>query len=195
MYSTRKAKDVQKKDVAFISVGIQEDITLTGFKIDKSPSGKRFMEFRFTKGNATNPHTEWEPAFNKEYDTIEKFEDKCTNQVSRVMQILGCYFNEDELNFEGESFTEFCEWVSDMLDKADKSKKLRAKFVYNDNNYITLPKYAKYTFIEPMELPEGQSSKITILKIDNLEKVVIADNDLKSTEEIKSEKVEDDMPF
>jgi hypothetical protein len=43
-----------------------------------------------------------------------------------------------------------------------------------------LPNYAKYTFIEPMELPEGQSSSITMLNIDQFTKPVVADKEVKN---------------
>ena len=61
------------------------------------------------------------------------------------------------------------------MNNADKSKLLRVKVVYNDKGYTTLPSYAKYTFVEPMVLPEGQTSAITELRIDNFAKPIVAD--------------------
>lgn len=43
-----------------------------------------------------------------------------------------------------------------------------------------MPNYAKYTFIEPMELPEGQSSSIAMLNIDQFTKPVVADKEVKN---------------
>lgn len=97
-----------------------------------------------------------------------------------MLQILNCYYKDEELDFNGESFEQFAQWITDMLNKVDKSKKLRAKIVYNDKGYTTLPNYAKYTFIEPMELPEGQSSSIAMLNIDQFTKPVVADKEVKT---------------
>lgn len=69
---------------------------------------------------------------------------------------------------------------NDMLNKVDKSKKLRVKVVYNDKGYTTLPNYAKYTFIEPMELAEGKASSIAMLNIDQFTKPVVADKEVKN---------------
>ena len=101
-------------------------------------------------------------------------------QYSRMLQILNCYYKDEELDFNSESFEQFAQWITDMLNKVDKSKKLRAKIVYNDKGYTTLPNYAKYTFIEPMELPEGQSSSIAMLNIDQFTKPVVADKEVKN---------------
>lgn len=101
-------------------------------------------------------------------------------QYSRMLQILNCYYKDEELDFNSESFEQFAQWITDMLNKVDKSKKLRAKIVYNDKGYTTLPNYAKYTFIEPMELPEGKSSSIAMLNIDQFTKPVVADKEVKN---------------
>jgi hypothetical protein len=112
--------------------------------------------------------------------TEEQLQTKMDKQYSRMLQILNCYYKDEELDFNGESFEQFAQWITDMLNKVDKSKKLRAKIVYNDKGYTTLPNYAKYTFIEPMELPEGQSSSITMLNIDQFTKPVVADKEVKN---------------
>ena len=85
--------------------------------------------------------------------------------------------NLPNLKVNGTSFEEFSQEVVNYLNNADKSKKLRVKIVYNDKGYTTLPSYARYTFIEPMVLPEGQTSSITELRIDNFTKPVVADTE------------------
>ena len=52
---------------------------------------------------------------------------------------------------------------------------LRIKVVYNNSGYTTLPKYAKYRFIEPMTIVDKNESVIVKLNIDQFEKPVIAD--------------------
>lgn len=62
-----------------------------------------------------------------------------------------------------------------MLNKADLTTLLRVKIVYNNSGYTTLPKYAKYTFIEPMSLVNENKSVIVKLGIDQFEKPIVAD--------------------
>jgi len=81
------------------------------------------------------------------------------------------------LVFNGSNFTEFANWVVNLLNNADKSILLRVKAIYNNKGYITLPAYAKYTFIEPMILPEGETSVVVQLNVDNFEKVIVADKE------------------
>ena len=68
--------------------------------------------------------------------------------------------------------------VAAFLNNANKDILVRVKIVYNDNNYTTLPRYTKYTFIEPMILPEGETSSIVELSIDKFT-VVAEDYDTK----------------
>ena len=94
-----------------------------------------------------------------------------------MMQILLCFYKDEDLVFNGTSFDTFVKEVADYLNKADKSILLKLKAVYNNKGYISLPSYAKYTFIEPMNLPEGKTSMIAELSIDQFTKPVIADTE------------------
>lgn len=200
LYSKDRAVNIVKSDIKFIPAGINEDVLLKAVKCDKSPNGNYFLEFTFEKDGATLVHTEWEPKLGQFVTTQEQLEKKTDNQYSRMLQILTCYFPIEMLNFNGESFKEFADWIVQLLNAADKTKKLRIKVVYNKNGYTTLPAYAKYTFIEPMELPEGQTSKITQLNIDTFTKPIVADVEQKEVNPFDvlpkaEEKKEDDLPF
>ena len=152
-------------------------------------------------------HTEWEPRKKTSFGelTQDEFELKCDKQFSRVKQILECFYDEDKLQFEGESFKEYAKWVVGLLSADNiKDKALRVKVVYNDKGYTTLPKYAKYTFIEPMVLPEGfydketnpeNKSLIRELSIDRFTKPVIADKETKVDELSVGNDPADDLPF
>lgn len=109
--------------------------------------------------------------------TDEQLQAKEDTQFSRMMQILLCFYKNEELVFNGTSFEEFANEVVTYLNNADKSKLLRVKVVYNKDGYTTLPSYAKYTFIEPMVLPEGSASAIVELGIDQFTKPVTADSE------------------
>ncbi len=177
MYSKVRAAAVEKNDINYLPAGIHENVVLNYAKFEISPNGNKFMEFCLSKNGQIIKHTEWEPTKGTFVQTDEDLQKKIDNQFSRILQILVCYYKDDELEFEGESFTDFAKWVVEKLEVVDKAKKLRAKVVYNKNGYTTLPAYSKYTFIEPMELPEGEPSKITELSIDTFVKPVVADKE------------------
>lgn len=179
MYSKVRATSIEKNDfsVNYIPAGIIEDVVLKGARFEKSPNGNPFLEITFEKEGAILTHTEWKPVIGQYVDTEEKLQAKADNQYSRMLQILTCFYKDEEIDFNGETFEEFAYYVSDTLNKANKEIKLRVKVVYNNKGYTTLPSYAKYTFIEPMVLPEGEKSKIAELSIDQFTKPVVADNE------------------
>lgn len=175
MYSSERAKTIVKKDVAHLSAGIEDNVLLTAVRFDKSTNGNLFIEFKFEKEGKTLTHTEWEPTKRSD-ETEESFQNKCDNQFSRIEQIMKCYYpNPEDRKFVGENFTQFAQWVTTMLNKADLNTPLRVKIVYNNGGYTTLPKYAKYTFIEPMSLVNENKSVIVKLSIDQFEKPIVAD--------------------
>lgn len=175
MYSKERAQQVTKNDVKFIPAGIQENVALKSARVAESPTGRKFFEVTFEKDGATLVQTEWKPDNKNGELSDEAVQKKEDNQFSRIMQLLLCFYKDEQLVFNGTKFEEFSKEVVDYLNNADKSKLLRVKVVYNDKGYTTLPSYAKYTFVEPMVLPEGQTSAITELRIDNFAKPIVAD--------------------
>lgn len=175
MYSKERAQQVTKNDVKFIPASIQENVALKSARVAESPTGKKFFEITFEKDGAILVQTEWKPDNKNGELSDEAVQKKEDNQFSRIMQLLLCFYKDEQLVFNGTKFEEFSKEVVDYLNNADKSKLLRVKVVYNDKGYTTLPSYAKYTFVEPMVLPEGQTSAITELRIDNFAKPIVAD--------------------
>ena len=175
MYSSERAKNIVKKDVVYLLAGIHDDVQLVSAKTEVSPTGSRFVEIRFQKEGKMLTHTEWEP--NRRADeTEEQFQVKCDNQFKRFDQILECFYPKaEDRAFIGENFAQLATWVVDKLNNADKSILVRIKVVYNNNGYTTLPKYAVYTFIEPMSKVNEGKSVIVELGIDNFTKSVVAD--------------------
>ena len=175
MYSKERAQQIAKNDIKYIPVGIQENVALKSAKVTTSPNGNLFLEITFEKDGATLTQTEWKPTKfgNMSDEDLQKKED---TQFSRMMQILLCFYKDEELIFNATSFEGWAEEVANYLNRADKSKLLRVKVVYNNKNYTTLPTYAKYTFIEPMSISKGESSIIE-LGIDKFTRSVIADQE------------------
>ena len=196
MFSTELANKIETVEASGrIPAGIIEDVVISEVRVETSKNGNVYIAFTFDKDGATASQTEWEPRKWPDMDE-SRFQDACTKQVKHTLQILECYYPKEVLNFKGETFKEFANWVKALMDKADLSKKLRVKFVYKDNGYIELPKYCMYTFIEPMTVSK-EESKIAELSIDQFTKPIVADkevpviNPLDTTTETKI----DDLPF
>ena len=196
MYSKERAQQITKNDIKYIPAGIQENVALKSARVTTSPNGNTFLEIVFEKDGATLTQTEWKPTkFGDMTDeTLQKKED---TQFSRMMQILLCFYKDEDLVFNASSFEGWANEVANYLNNADKSILLRIKVVYNNKNYTTLPTYAKYTFIEPMTVSK-ENSAIVELGIDKFTRSVIADQesdkDLLNTTN-STEEVGDDLPF
>lgn len=175
MYSKERAQQITKNDIKYIPAGIQENVALKSARVTTSPQGNLFLEIVFEKDGATLIQTEWKPTQfgNMTVEDVQKKED---NQFSRMMQILLCFYKDEELIFNSTTFEGWAEEISDYLIKADKTKLLRVKIVYNNKGYTTLPTYAKYTFIEPMTISK-EDSTIVELGIDKFTRPIVADKE------------------
>ena len=175
MYSKERAQQITKNDIKYIPAGIQENVALRSARVTTSPQGNLFLEIVFEKDGATLIQTEWKPTQfgNMSVEDVQKKED---NQFSRMMQILLCFYKDEELIFNSTTFEGWAKEISDYLNKADKTKLLRVKIVYNNKGYTTLPTYAKYTFIEPMTISK-EDSTIVELGIDKFTRPIVADKE------------------
>ena len=199
IFNTSTAFNAETKDVKYIKAGIHENIELLGAKMEKSQQGVLFIEFLFGKDGATLSHTEYEPTrFDDETDS--KFQERVDKQVKRIMQIMKCFYTKEQLMFVADSFAAYGNWVVSLMNSADKNTKLRLKVVYGNSGYTTLPRYANYTFIEPMSI-SSIDSKIVELKIDVFTRPEVGDTEksTKSSAEVFSPseptKSESDLPF
>ena len=195
MYSKERAQQVVKNDVRYIPAGIQDNVALKSARVATSPNGNTYLEIILEKDGATLPQTEWKPTKSNTM-TDEDLQRREDNQFSRIMQILVCFYKDEELIFNSTTFGGWAEEVANYLNKADKSKLVRAKIVFNNKGYTSLPTYAKYTFIEPMTVSK-ENSAIVQLGIDNFTRPVVADKEkqvdpLATTEEVEKS---DDLPF
>lgn len=201
MYNTKRAEEnvVVSNDSKYLDAGIHDNVKVEEVSVRKSPTDKTFLEIKFTKDGKVMTHTEWE-ARKRDDETTESYEAKCDRQVSRMLQILKCFYPKESLVFTGSSFKEFVDWVAAMINAADKNKLVKVKIVYNDSGYTTLPKYSTFQFIEPMVLPEGETSKIAKLGIDLFERPIVADKEQKENNPLESSfktiaDAEDELPF
>lgn len=200
IYSTELANQIQESKNKYLEAGIHDNVKFVSARVDKSINGNIFIEFKFEKDEQTMTHTEWEST-KKPMESEEDFQNRANRQVKRILQILSCFYPKEALVFAGSSFSEFANWVVNLLNAANKDILLRVKIVYNNKGYTTLPNYCKFTFIEPMNLPEGQVSKITELNIDVFVRPITADkeitdvNPLDKVDKGVADTQNDDLPF
>lgn len=200
IYSTELANQIQESKNKYLEAGIHDNVKFVSARVGKSINGNIFIEFKFEKDEQTMTHTEWEST-KKPMESEEDFQNRANRQVKRILQILSCFYPKEALVFAGSSFSEFANWVVNLLNAANKDILLRVKIVYNNKGYTTLPNYCKFTFIEPMNLPEGQVSKITELNIDVFVRPITADkettdvNPLDKVDKGVADTQNDDLPF
>lgn len=198
IYSTELANKIETIDNSnkYLEAGIHENVSLVSSRTEKSINGNTFLEIKFEKDGKVLTHTEWESNKLPEM-TEEAYQERVSKQVKRVLQILSCFYPKEALVFTGATYKEFAKWAANLLNAADKTKLVRVKVVYNNKGYTTLPNYCKFTFIEPMNLPEGQKSMISILNIDQITRPVIADKETKEDNPLETinQDTNNDLPF
>lgn len=180
-YSKKAAQEVSDFKSKYMPAGINENVCIEKVEVKTSPNGNKMFDITFVNEQGqTAVHTEWEPKMAHWMKDKSDLERNQARQYKKMMQILLCYYNDEQINFEGESFTEFANWVATMLNAANKSKKLRLKLVYNKDGYTTLPTAVDDAFIEPMELADGESYKVQINAKDVIVRPVVADKEVKN---------------
>lgn len=202
IFSTELANNISVSgNSKYLEAGIHNNVKFVSARTADSPNGNKFIEFNFEKDGKPFVHTEWEPKPREGADPTQS-QTKATNQVTRIMRMLRCFYPKEALAFSGDSYKEFANWVVDKLNSANKDILLRVKIVYNDRGYTTLPSYVKYAFIEPMEIPMGfyeegkNDSMIYQLGIDQFTRPVIADKEetVNNPLEINTDSL-NDLPF
>ena len=175
MYNSSRAKEIKATNKV-ITAGINENCKLLNAEMKVSPiKGNAFIEIAFeNKEGVRFTQTEWTPTKFEGMSDAD-LEAKYDTQYARMLQILECFYPEDQLNFNGESFVEFADWLVNLLNNADKSTLLRIKLVYNNKGFITLPSYAKFKFIERMNV---EKSQIILLDKDQITRPEIADKEV-----------------
>ena len=173
MYSTKKA--IKSANVSkYMSAGIKDNITLTEVRVDKSPNGNDFIEITFSdEDGRTVTMTEWKNKINswiKDEADLQKNDDK---QFGRILQILSCFYPDEALQVELDSFSSMINWVNTMLGSVIATNKpLRLKIVYNNSGYTTTSHNG--IFIEPMDVAQTEIEK---LPRDRFERPVVADQE------------------
>lgn len=154
---------------SYLEAGIYDNLTLTEIRVDKSKNGNNFIAFYFSDpNNNTVPKTEWEPK--GEGEELERKEMNIMERINHIAINSGL-FTHEEFVIQADSFSDYIRKVKEKFEtKKDKwpQTKLRIKVVYDDNDYTTLPRYTKYTWLESMDIPKEQSKIKIIPNIDKM---------------------------
>lgn len=177
-YSKKAAQEVSDFKSKYMNAGINENVTLDKVEVKVSPNGNKMFDITFVNEQGqTAVHTEWEPKMAPWMKDKTDLERNQARQFKKMLQILLCFYKDEQINFEGEDFMSFANYIATMLNAADKTKKLRLKLVYNKDGYTTIPTAVDDTFIEPMDVTE---SNIKITAKDVVVRPVIADKETKN---------------
>lgn len=175
-YSKKAAQEVSDFKSKYMNAGINEGVSIDKVEVKVSPNGNKMFDITFiNEQGQTAVHTEWEPKMAPWMKDKSDLERNQARQFKKMLQILLCYYMDEQINFEGEDFMSFANYIATMLNAADKTKKLRLKLVYNKDGYTTIPTAVDDTFIEPMDVTE---SKIQITAKDIVVRPVIADKEV-----------------
>lgn len=173
MYSTKQA--IKSANTSkYMSAGIKDNVKLAEVRVDKSPNGNDFIEITFSdEDGRTVTMTEWKNKINswiKDEAELQKNDDK---QFGRILQILSCFYPDEALQVELDSFNSMINWVNTMLGNVIATNKpLRLKIVYNNSGYTTTSHNG--IFIEPMDVAQTEIEK---LPRDRFERPVVADQE------------------
>ena len=177
-YSKKAAQEVSDFKSKYMNAGINENVTLDKVEVKVSPNGNKMFDITFVNEQGqTAVHTEWEPKMAPWMKDKTDLERNQARQFKKMLQILLCFYKDEQINFEGEDFMSFANYIATMLNAADKTKKLRLKLVYNKDGYTTIPTTVDDTFIEPMDVTE---SNIKITAKDVVVRPIIADKETKN---------------
>ena len=175
-YSKKAAQEVSDFKSKYMNAGINEGVSIDKVEVKVSPNGNKMFDITFiNEQGQTAVHTEWEPKMAPWMKDKSDLERNQARQFKKMLQILMCYYTDEQINFEGEDFMSFANYIATMLNAADKTKKLRLKLVYNKDGYTTIPTAVDDTFIEPMSVTE---SKIQITAKDIVVRPVIEDKEV-----------------
>ena len=105
MYSTKQA--IKSANTSkYMSAGIKDNVKLAEVRVDKSPNGNDFIEITFSdEDGRTVTMTEWKNKINswiKDETELQKNDDK---QFGRILQILSCFYPDEALQVELDSFS------------------------------------------------------------------------------------------
>lgn len=178
MFSTKEAKTFVESESKYLSAGIVDDVNIQEVKFGVSPNEKaEYISTTFVKNDSTVNMTVWKPKLFPG-ETEADLKNKYLKVLYRLNQIVEAFYpvGDPATECEANDFAQIAEWYIKAIEGRDKTKLTRTKFVYNKNGYLSVPTYAKYRFIEPMQKPENWPySAVEIIDRDQIVRPITAD--------------------
>ena len=178
MYSTKTATTNNEEfNSSYMTVGINENITLKEVNVNKTANGRDFLEIIFeNEQGQTATMTEWKNEKNIWIKTDEDLQNRDNQQFGRILQVIDAVKGKHD-DFEGSSFVEMINWVKSQLNAnlsigGTLSHPVRIKVVYDKKGFTKVSSLG--IFVEPMSVTESQ---IKLWKNDLLERPVVADKE------------------
>lgn len=168
MFSTKTA--VTSTGGAYMPAGINENVMLKEVNVQKSPTGRDFLEIVFeNKDGQTATMTEWKNEKGQFIKTDEDLQHRDNLQFGRILQVIHC-FMETVPDVEFSTFKDMIMWVKATLDAIQEKDKqpLRLKVTYDNKGYTRVS--SNGIFVEPMDVKKSQ---IKITGRDRIERPVI----------------------
>lgn len=177
MYSTKTATTNNEEfNSSYMPVGINNNVTLKEVNVKKTEQGRDFLEIVFENADGQiATMTEWKNEKNMWIKTDEDLQKRDDQQFGRILQVIYCYYPEEQVNFEGSSFVEMINWVKQTFDAVTEKKAypLRLKVVYDKKGYTKVSSLG--VFVENQGLNE--QSQIKLWKNDLLERPIQPDKE------------------
>ena len=176
MYSTKTATTNNNEfNSSYMPVGINKHVHLKEVNVNKTQNGRDFLEFIFeNEQGQTASMTEWKNEKNMWIKTDEDLQRRDDAQFGRILQIMKAVKDDDNFEFEGNSFVEMINWVKATIGGTPNNRLLRLKVVYDKNGYTKVSNLG--IFVEPMCVDENES-QIKLWKNDLLERPIVADKE------------------
>ena len=176
MYSTKTATTNNNEfNSSYMPVGINKHVHLKEVNVNKTQNGRDFLEFIFeNEQGQTASMTEWKNEKNMWIKTDEDLQRRDDAQFGRILQIMKAVKDDDNFEFEGNSFVEMINWVKATIGGTPNNRLLRLKVVYDKNGYTKVSNLG--IFVEPMCVDENES-QIKLWKNDLLERPVQPDKE------------------
>lgn len=180
MYSTKTATiNNNEFNSSYMPVGINENVWLKEVNVNKSPTGKDFLEFIFeNEAGQTVTVSEWKNEKGLWVKTDEDLQTRDNQQFGRILQIIDAVVGSHG-DFEGNSFIEMINWAKAQIGLAKEGDAVmrhlvRLKVIYDKKGYTTVSRYG--VFIEPISVAK-EESQIKLFKSDLLERPVQPDKE------------------
>lgn len=203
MFKASSDNKITATTSTFVEGGIRENLELDRIETGTSKNGNNFIAFYFKDlSGAEVSKTEWEPKMNKG-ETPEILQEKSDKLMKRMhhMLVKSTILSESDWGFEVTSFDALGKELIKRVIEPGKHKgvKIRAKVVYDNNNYTTLPAYTTAVWIEPMTVLETEMRKLSIDKFERVEPSSIERTESnpfnKETTKVESTDISDESPF